>query len=294
MYDIKALGRADNLLGEGPLWDHRTERLLWIDILRGRVHAWSEESGSRQIVQVDALIGSIALAGQSDLLLATSRGLLRRDGTSGEMQLLANPIAGRSVRFNDGRVDALGRFWVGTMPLEEDRYAEPLGELYRYDPDGSLHRMEQGLTISNGLDWSPDGTTFYLTDTMRRAIYAYGFDLETGTIRNRRTLVRTSEADGYPDGLVIDRNGNLWSAGFGGSVICRYDTRGRLVGKIAMPVSCPTALTFGGMDSSTAFITTSQHALPPNHTEEHAGALLSIGLGVSGRPDFVFGEGVAR
>lgn len=291
MIEPKVLCEAQDILGECPLWDCRTDCLLWIDILRGRIHRWSKSAGVHDLVHLDALIGSIALAGDSDLLLATSNGLYRWFDSSGEIQLLINPIEGRPVRFNDGRVDAAGRFWVGTIALDPANYAEPLGELYRYDPDGSVHRMEEGLTISNGLDWSPDGKTLYLTDTMRRAIYAYDFDVEAGAIANRRTFVQTEEADGYPDGLVLDRRGDLWSAGFSGGVICRYDSKGRRVERVVVPVSCPTAVTFGGADYATAFITTSQHVLAPNHTEDCAGALLSLELSTAGRPAAVFGTG---
>ena len=202
-----------------------------------------------------------------------------------------NPLEGKPLRFNDGRVDAFGRFWVGTMALDPTHYGEPWGELYRYDPDGTLHRMEEGLTISNGLDWSPDGKTFYLTDTMRRTIYAYDFDLSAGTIENRRIFVQTAEEDGYPDGLIVDRRGNVWSAGFGGNVIGCYDPQGQRIARLSLPVSCPTSLTFGGTDYSTAFITSSKHVLSPNHTETDAGAVFSIELGALGRPAAVFGTG---
>jgi sugar lactone lactonase YvrE len=144
-------------------------------------------------------------------------------------------------------------------------------------------------SISNGLDWSPDGRTFYLTDTMRRAIYAHDFDLGAGTLRNRRTSLRAAEEDGYPDGLIVDRDGVLWSAGFGGSVICRYDAQGRRLERLIMPVSCPTSLTFGGRDYSTAFITTSKHVLPVGHTEADAGVLLTLASQAAGRPPAVFG-----
>jgi sugar lactone lactonase YvrE len=288
---LEVLCQTDDALGEGPLWDHRTESLLWLDILRGRVHCWSVSTGLKDILQIDALIGSIALAGRFDLLLATSEGLFRRDGLSGETRLLANPIAGKPLSFNDGRVDALGRFWVGTMAINAAHYGNPWGALYRYDPDGSLYRMEEGLTISNGLDWSPDNKTLYLTDTMRLAIYAYDFDLESGTIANRRIFARTAESGSYPDGLVVDCEGYVWSAGFGGSVISRYDAAGRCVQHVGTPVSCPTSLSFGGANFATAYITTARHVLSRGHTEQGAGALFTMELGAIGRAANVFDLG---
>ena len=294
MRSLKVLCRSGDLLGEGPLWDHRSGCLLWVDILRGRIHSCSATGGVREIFQIDGLIGSIALAGHADLLIATSKGLFLHYARSGDTRLLANPLDGKPVRFNDGRVDALGRFWVGTMALDPEHYGDPCGEMYRYDPDGTLHRMEEGLTISNGIDWSPDGRTMYLTDTMRRAIYAYDFDLCTGTIRNRATLVHTAEEDGYPDGLVVDRMGFIWSAGFGANAVCRYDPAGQRVDRIPVPVSCPTALAFGGEDYATAFITTSRHVLPSDHTEVDAGSIFYTRLGAAGSPAAIFGSGEFR
>lgn len=290
----RVLCKSADMLGECPLWDHRSGQLLWIDILRGLVHSWSPANGARDVLQVDALIGSVALMGDADLMLATSKGLLRWSASSHEILLLTDPNADKAVRFNDGRVDAAGRFWVGTMALDPARYAEPLGVLYRFDLDCGFRQMEAGLTISNGLDWSPDGRTFYLTDTMRRAIYAYDFDLEAGTIANRRTFVSTKESDGYPDGLAVDHQGHVWSAGFGGNGICHYDASGRFIEKIAVPVSCPTAIAFGGTDYSTAFVTTSQHVLEPSHDESDAGSLLAIAIATRGRPAAVFGTPAAR
>ena len=288
----QVLCRPDDILGEGPLWDHRRGCLLWIDIVRGRVHSWSHQEGMRDLVQVDALIGSIALVGDADLLLATSRGLLRWTAATAKLELLGNPIANLPVRFNDGRVDAAGRFWVGTMALDDARCAEPLGALYRVDPDGTVVQMEAGLTIANGLDWSPDGRTFYLTDTMRRQIYAYDFDCARGTIAKRRTLVNVDERHGYPDGLLVDRTGALWSAAITGSAIRQYGADGRLIGTVALPVSCPTAIALGGADGTTAFITTSQHLLKPGHGEGAAGSLLSMPWSASGRPAAIFGKGL--
>jgi sugar lactone lactonase YvrE len=205
--EVSLIAQCGDLLGEGPLWDHRRGQLLWIDILRGIVHSWCRPGQVSELLRVDALIGSIALCGESDLLLATSKGLMLWRSESGTIDLWLNPIANKPVRFNDGRVDAHGRFWVGTMALDAKRYGEPLGELYRVDRSGQVKLMEQDLTISNGIDWWPDGRILYLTDTMRRAIYAYDFDANAGTISNRRALIDTAEGDGYPDGLVVDAGG---------------------------------------------------------------------------------------
>lgn len=289
--NVTLICQCGDLLGEGPLWDHRQGRLLWIDILRGVVHSWRPTGELSEVLHVDALLGSIALCGKSDLLLATSRGLMIWRSDSGQSELLANPIENKPVRFNDGRVDSYGRFWVGTMALDANRYDEPLGALYRVDRSGESTPMEQGLTIANGIDWSPDDRTMYLTDTMRRAIYAYDFNSAAGTIHNRRTIAETPAHGGYPDGLTVDAAGDLWSAGFGGGGIFQYDSSGNLLRKIHTPVSCPTALTFGGPGHTKAFITTSRHALADGHRERSAGALFAIDLSAHGRAAVVFGAG---
>lgn len=261
-------------LGEGPVWDHRHGRLLWVDIEQGRVHCWSHAEGHSLLAERDALIGMVALAGRDDLLLATSEGLLRRDGATGDVTMLGDPLRGAPVRFNDGKIDPAGRLWVGTMALDPARHAEPLGSLWRYDPTHGFECVLEGLTISNGLGWSRDGHTFYLTDTMRREIRVYNFDSVASEIIDLRATWRTDPAHGYPDGLAVDADGFVWSAGFGAGVLCRYHPAGERVQVLELPVSCPTALAFGGPNLATVFCTSSTHLLAPGHGESLGGAVL--------------------
>lgn len=284
----QAVCHTSDQLAEAPLWDHRAERLLWIDIQRGRVQSWSEDASVCEVMQADALIGSIALAGDADLLLATSKGFMRWEAASGRTRVLSNPIAGEPVLFNSGRVDAAGRFWVTTMPNDAERRTEPLGALCRLDPDGSFHRVAEGLVSGNGMDWSPDGRTLYLADTPCRLIYAYDFDVVTGTIRNRRVLATTAEEHGFPAGLAVEEAGCIWSAAFAGEGLCRFDASGRLIEKIDLPMSCPTGIAFGGAGYSTAFITTSH--VPGLDQDAATGALLQLALPTCGRPSAVFGQ----
>src|SRR5262249_41644893 len=152
--------------------------------------------------------------------------------------------------FNDGKCDARGRFWIGSLS-KEPRHAA----LYRYDPDGSLRVMETGLTISNGLGWSPDGATFYLTDSPARRIYAYRYDPDAGSTSDRRVFVDLGDEAVEPDGLAIDREGNLWSALWDGGCLARFDTRGRPLERVPVPVRRPTSLAFGGVDLSDLYVT---------------------------------------
>lgn len=281
------LGRGDTL-GEGPLWDYRNSTLIWIDIEAGRVRS-SKAGVETELISIDGKIGSVALASDGALLLATTNGLLLRK-ESGELELLANPDIGFGLRFNDGRVDRHGRFWVGTMPLDPADYGKGLGGLWRVDTDGSNRQILDGLTIANGLDWSPDGCTFYLTDTERRQILAFDTDLDTGDISGRRVFAEIDPAHGYPDGLVVDSEGFVWSVGITGGVICRYNREGEQVASISLPMSCPTAACFGGGDFSQMYITSSQHLLPSGHDEELAGCVIAIDAGAKGRAASIYGE----
>ncbi len=277
---------AGDRLGESPVWDHRFGRLLWIDIERGMVHSWCKDQGQTDLLRTEGWIGVLALAGAADLLLGAALGLVRWSPDTGEPVLIADPIAGRKLRFNDGRVDAAGRLWVGLMTLDPSRYDEPLGMLLRCDADGRTAIMEEGLTIPNGMDWSPDGKTFYLTDTMRRRIYAYDFDCQRGSLMNRRIFAEMNENTGRPDGLVVDGEGSVWSMSFREGCVQRYSRHGELIGKLALPVSTTTAIAFGGAELKQAFVTSAASYVPG---QEQAGAVFVMDTPVPGIAGHVFG-----
>src|SRR5262249_48733621 len=158
-----------------------------------------------QYVETDEVVAAIALTHGDQLLLALRDRLALLDPWSGQTETLRHIDLGYAdTRLNDGKCDAQGRFWVGSASQRSGEAA-----LFRYDPDGSLHVMERGLTISNGLGWSPDGRTFYLTDSPTRKIYAYRFDPEAGSISDRRVLVDLDQEAAEPDGLTVDRAGHL-------------------------------------------------------------------------------------
>jgi sugar lactone lactonase YvrE len=157
---------------------------------------------------------------------------------------------------NDGKCDAQGRFWIGSCSDHSGQAA-----LYRYDPDGSLHIMETGLTISNGLAWSPDGSTFYLTDSAQHKIFAYDYLAETGSIVSRRTLIDLSAEAVEPDGLTIDIDGNLWSALWDGWCVACFAASGQELSRIQLPIPRPTSVTFGGPDLTNLYITSASVGL---------------------------------
>ena len=159
-------------------------------------------------------------------------------------------------RFNDGKLDSRGRFWVGTMALNVSPHA---GALYRVGPDGAIATMETGLTLPNGIDWSPDRRTLYLTDTAERVIYAYDYREEAGAIANRRALLRfPDDANGEPVGMAVDAGGDLWVAVWDGWRICRFSSEGVLKEEIILPVPRPTSCVFGGQEGKTLYVTSAR------------------------------------
>jgi sugar lactone lactonase YvrE len=269
-------------LGECPLWDPRRRQLDWVDIYNHRVHQFDPETGDDSYIETPEVVGAIALTESDRLLVALSDQLAFLSPDTGEIESLRRvTFPHPDTRFNDGKCDARGRFWVGSISQQPGNAA-----LYRFDPDGTLHVMETGLTISNGLGWSPDGATFYLTDSPQRKIYAYEFDVETGSISHRRVLVDLGDEQVEPDGLVIDERGNLWSALWNGWCIVCFDPTGREVERIQLPVQRPTSLAFGGDDLTDLYVTTASVGLSQAEIRQgfHAGDLFRIASAVRGMP----------
>lgn len=189
-------------------------------------------------------------------------------------------------RFNDGKCDPQGRFWFGSISAEPGE-----ASLYRYDPDGSLRVMETGLTISNGLGWSPDHTTFYLIDSGPKCIYAYDFEPMSGTIANRRTFIDFSPEPFTPDGLALDQEGYLWVALWDGWSVMRFTPAGEAVLRVPVPAQRPTCCTFGGVDRRTLYITTASVGLSEAEIETclESGDLFSVQTDAIGLPTTQFG-----
>ncbi len=218
-------------------------------------------------------------------------GLFRFDPTSGERtRLAAAPYDPQRQRFNDGKADALGRLWVGTI----DEPREPQAALYRF-AGGELQRMAQGITVSNGLGWSLDGATLYWSDTKAHAIHAFDFDGAAGSLSRQRVWAQfTPRATGQslddyagrPDGAAVDSEGAYWCAMFEGSQLLRLGADGRVLQALALPVRCPTMCCFGGPDLRTLYITTSRENRPAEELATHplSGHVLQLRVPVPGLP----------
>jgi sugar lactone lactonase YvrE len=286
---IDRVAETGDRLGETPLWCDRTERLWWIDIENPRLHSHDPATGACETVALPGTYaGTQALTKAGDRLLAEDLTLYALDADTGYRCDLLSPEHGLDNRLNDGRVDARGRFWVGTM---DNGLSRPNGSLYRIDADGTATRMESGVIVSNGIAFSPDGKTLYFTDTRRYTSYAYDLDLDDGVITNRRVFADYSATGDRPDGACVDVDGCLWAAFFGGSRIVRYRPDGQIDRTIALPVTNPTCLAFGGRDLKTLYVTTARKFLSGEQlaAEPLAGALLAIEGAGQGLPEHRFG-----
>jgi len=254
--------RARDEVGEAPIWDAEAQRLLWVDHQSGVIHeARADGSGWRE-TQRWQIGGSIAAAiprtgGGVAIVGSLGIDLL---GSSGDIVAFARIDADPArVRLNDAKCDRRGRLWTSSLTVDFRRGG---AALYRIDPDGRVHTVLQGLTLANGLDWSPDGSTFYLVDTATLSVDAFDFDLDRGTLANRRTLITIERGAGGPNGLAIDREGCLWLALTGGGAVRRYSPDGEWLDRIDLTVPGPTTCAFGGVDGTELFITSRSGRMP--------------------------------
>lgn len=275
---IRVVADAKNLIGESPLYDPANDRLFWVDMYDPAIFRLDRKSGqwssvlSGDMTTVLALVpGGILIATQSGLWLADSETFRR-------IRHLGHPEAHIPTnRFNDGKCDNRGRFWVNTIDLD---FRAGAGTLYRMEPDGSFAVADTGLTLPNGMAWSPDDRTMYLVETSERTIYAYDFSAQSGHISNRRVLVRLpDDASGAPDGMCVDRDGNLWVALFDGWRVSQFSSEGRLIREIVMPVPRPTSCALGP-HGRTLFVTSARIRLAETtlHEAPHSGAVFEIAL----------------
>ena len=271
-------------LGEGPVWDPVAACLYFVDITAGLVHRYDPETRSSRALPAGTMVGAVALSVAGDLLLAVRDGFIRLDPATGLTRKIADVEADRpDQRMNDGKCDSFGRFWAGTMAIDERPAA---GALYRLDADGRVHTMLEHVTISNGIDWSDDGRLMYYVDTPTGSIDVFDFDVADGSIANRRSVTRVEAGAGWPDGLTLDAEGYLWVALWSGGAVRRYSPDGVLDRVVPVPVSHPTSCTFGGADFGDLYITSASCALTPEARLQQplAGGLFRCRPGVCGRP----------
>ncbi len=266
-------------LAEGPLWDAARQRVLWVDISAGEVHAGSLRDGvlddAAPLVAFDETVGAVVCAENGQLLVAGARDLYLVD-TDGRRSTIARLVdTGSDSRLNDGACDPAGRFLVGGMALD-DRQAEAC--LYRLAHDGRVTVIDDDLTLSNGLAWSPDGSVLYSVDTTPGIVYARPYNAVSGAWGERGVALRIANG-GSPDGLCTDAAGNLWIAIWGAGQVRCCTPGGELVAAVEVPAPHVTSVAFIGPELDTLLITSAHEDESPN-----AGHLFTARVGARGTP----------
>ncbi len=279
------------LVGESAIWHEVESALYWVDIEGLTVNRLHAASGKFSSWKMGSNPSALAIDDNNFLVVATRERLLRLNTTDGAETPIADaPYDPSKVRFNDGRVDPAGRFWIGTMYEPRD---QPAAEMYVLDRDNLRCAWRGGMTNSNGLAWSLDGRTMFHADTTTHRIDCYDFDVATGEHSNRRTILTfptdktAPDYGGRPDGATMDAEGMYWVAMFEGGRVLRISPSGEILREIKLPVRCPTSVCFGGPDLRTLYITSASHGRSSEEIAQypHTGKVLSVRLDVSGREE---------
>jgi sugar lactone lactonase YvrE len=277
---IAALPVLSAALGECPVWDERLGALLWVDQRAPALFRWFLDGGGMQRFELPAAIGCFALDRAGGAVLALASGFATLDFSTGAVTPIATdaPLLDAEHRFNDGAADPAGNFWAGTL---HHSYRRPSGALWRLSPDGRAERMLDGLTVPNGLAWSPDGGRFYFNDSPR-GMFACDVRAD-GTLGAPAPF--GAAAPGHPDGTAVDAEGYLWNARWDGGGVARFAPDGRLDRFVPLPVARPTSCAIGGPGFDTLFVTTARLGLEPDALARQrlAGAILALQPGVRGR-----------
>lgn len=257
---------SKNQLAEGIMWHPNEKVLYWVDITPGILHRFDPQSGRTQSWPMGAMIGTVVPASPEGLVVALESGIVHFTAQEKLIRLCDFPEATElGNRFNDGKCDPSGRLWVGTMNRQARANA---GKLYVFDGDSIVPKLEN-LSISNGMAWSADQRTFFFIDTVDYAVVAFDFDRQTGTISNKRTVIRVPAGMGAPDGMTIDQEGKLWIALWGGSCVGRWDAgNGRLLETVEVAAPNVTSCTFGGDNLNTLYISTAREGLSEKQLDE--------------------------
>lgn len=282
---MECLAQVDAVLGEGPVWVVREQAVYWADIPEQRLFRWSEDDGVR-VIQPGAHICSLLPRKGGGFIGGGYDGFLSV-AADWSIEPIGNPEPDRPYnRFNDGKIDRVGRLWAGTMDRREQ---DASGALYRLDPDLRWHCIDSGYRVTNGPAFSLDGRTLYHTDSALQRIYAFDLN-EHGAASGRRVFAQFGDGDGYPDGMTVDAEGCLWIAFWDGWCLRRLSPDGERLAEIALPVQRPTSCTFGGRNLDQLFVTSARRDLTDTELTRQpwAGGLIRLDPGVRGMAEQEF------
>ena len=277
------------ILGEGAVWHPAEEVLYWIDITGTKLHRYDPEKKENLTIELDSMPGTVVpSSGRYSVVVALETGI-KGITPDGKIELLCDYPSNepKDNRFNDGKCDPAGRFWVGTMSKKETKRA---GNLYCFDGK-ELVLKQHNVSISNGIVWSGDTKTMYFIDTPEKVVFAYDFDNKTGNITNRRVAFKIPENNGYPDGMAIDNDDNLWIAHWNGAAVICYDSSsGKELHKIEVPALNVTSCAFDGKDLKTLYITTAKQGLTDEQMKKYplSGSLFRVKCNIKGVPANMF------
>ncbi len=280
---------AQNTCGESPIWDPVAGRLSWIDTERPVFIALEPSSSRTESAATPWLVQAIGRRASGGWIAVIRDGFAFLDSNGARGDFIGNPVLGIAhMMMNDGAVGPDGRFYAGS--LNADVLDAPDGCLHRVDTDGAIETIETGMVLPNGMSFSPDGRTMYVTEMWANRITAFDFDPRRGEVSRRRALIEIPAEEGHPDGLIVDEEGFLWSGHWQGFRVTRYDPDGKKVCHVDVPVPTATCMAFGGPDLDQLFITTGRKGLSLEQVREYpdAGDLFSVDPGVRGRiePEF--------
>jgi sugar lactone lactonase YvrE len=287
--DASLLYDARALLGEGALWSNDKKQLFWVDIEGGFFNIFDPVTGVNLPYKLGKRVGTVVQAGADHVLLALEDGIALLDLKTGEVEYkIITTIHHHNKRFNDGKCDPEGRFWVGSMSLNDEPEA---GALYCITDDFTLTEKISKVSISNGIAWNADGSKMYYVDTPTKKVVQFDYDRASANITNKKTIIEMPDGMGYPDGMTIDEEGMLWIALWDGFGVARFNPlNGQLMEKITLPVPKVTSCAFGGSDLKTLFITTARAEMDNEQLEKYplSGSIFVANTYVSGVPAYKF------
>ena len=285
--DIKIAANTNDILGEGVIWNHKENALYWVDAFAPAIRRLDYHTNKIESWNTKEIIGSLVFDNNGKIIAGTESGFVSISLNPWQKDILINPQKNDGIIFNDGKCDRKGRYFVGTMHKD---FIDNEGILWQLDKDLNCRKIDDNITVSNGLAFSPDNKIMYFADTRKDLVYKYDYNLEEGIATNKSIFLSTSNRIGRVDGATVDISGNYWAALIHESAIVCFSPEGKEINKIELPVKHPTMCTFGGPNLDRLYIVTSRKFLKHNEINDLAGSLFYVdGLNTKGIEETFFG-----